>query len=321
MKFASIIFLFLVYTICCGQSVNPFDIPKGSSEAFEEHAPTNQEIVDSSGNFDSNTEIQNQTITPSTDVQPINNNPFDLPNPLNQSSVQKPMPNSMPQKTSGSLAAPVSNREPGNMKLIVLIYSLVMMVILTLSISIDRNRFSSVLKSGVNSNYLKTLFRDTKAWTNPQFIILYIFFVLNLAFVVWLILLKSSYTANLFIIIGAVFLCYVLRHLVMWSITAIYPVGKEVSTHNYSIALHNSILGIILLPMILIVEFVPGVDISTLGYLAIFVVVLIYILRQSKGLLSCLGMRSFNPFYFFIYLCAVEIAPILVGFKMMIGAL
>ena len=302
-----------------GQTSNPFDIPQNRGKAVEFVIQKNQETVDTSIVAHDTVEHLIDPILPSVPIESKSDNPFELPQHTNRAVTQNSQPTS--KAVSTDLKLPVAHSDTRNMKLIVLIYSLVMMVILTLAISMDRKRFGSVLKSGVNSNYLKTLYRDTKAWTNPQFIILYIFFILNIAFVIWLVLLKSSYMVNLFIIIGGVLLCYALRHVVMWSITNIYPVGKEVNVHNYSIAVHNSILGILLLPVILIVEFIPGVSISAFGYLAIFVVVLIYILRQSKGLLSCLGMRGFNPFYFFVYLCAVEIAPILVGFKMMIGAL
>lgn len=314
MKFGSFIFLFFLCVVIYGQGSNPFDIPQLGENAVQQVYPEDLESTDTSQVPPDSIGYINDSIVQHISTPVISNNPFELPQQRPQSTVvtQPSVPELKVDKTEG---------EPQNMKLIVLVYALVMMVILTLCISMDRKRFNSVIKSGVNSNYLKTLYRDTKAWTHPQFITLYIFFVLNLGFVAWLILLKSSYVVNLFILIGVVFVCYALRHFVMWAITTIYPVGREADLHNYSIAIHNSILGVLLLPVILIVEFIPGISINVLGWLVIFAVALIYLLRQSKGLLSCLSMRGFNPFYFFIYLCAIEIAPILVGLKMMIGAL
>lgn len=316
MKFGSFIFLVFLSAIIYGQrTTNPFDIPQRGEKAADIVIPQASENIDTvQAAADSTNGINSSILQPISDPV-VNNNPFELP----QQSSQNKDVNLHP--SISELKVSKTEGEPQNMKLIVLIYALVMMVILTLCISMDRNRFNSVLKSGINSNYLKTLYRDTKAWSHPQFIILYIFFFLNLGFLIWLILLKSSYIINLFILIGAVFVCYALRHFVMWVITAVYPVGREAELHNYSIAIHNSILGVLLLPVILVVEFVPGISINVLGCLAIIVFTLLYLLRQSKGLLSCLGMRGFNPIYFFVYLCAVEIAPILVGFKMMIGAL
>ena len=315
MKFGSFIFLFILCTVSYGQGSNPFDIPQNGEKAMEVVIPEHIEDLDTLTKSNNNVDASTETIAPTINIDAISNNPFDI-------SPNKPQSATPQEPSAEEVAIPHSNNdEPWNIKLIVLIYSLVMMIILTLSIGMDRKRFNSVLKSSFNSNNLKTLYRDTKAWANPQFIILYIFFILNMAFMTWLILLKSSIIVNLFILIGGVLTCYTIRHLVMWSITTIYPVGKEADLHNYSIAIHNSILGILLLPVILIAEFMPSFDITALGYLAIFVVALMYVLRQSKGLLSCIGMRGFNPFYFFVYLCAIEIAPILVGIKMMIGAL
>ena len=314
MKFGSFIFLFFLCAVTYGQRVNPFDIPQSGEKAGDvillpatEKLDTSQITIESSG------QTNEALIAPnSTPLQ--SNNPFDLPK-------QKSLSTKKPEPRHNDIKVVKNDQEPQNMKLIVLIYALVIMVILTLCIGINRKRFNSILKAGVNSNYLKTLYRDTTAWTNPQFIILYIYFILNLSFVTWLILLKSSIIVNLFILIGAVLSCYAIRHFVMWALTTIYPIGREADLHNYSIAIHNCILGILLLPVILVVEFIPGINVSVLGYLAIVVVGIIYFLRQSKGLLSSIRMRSFNLFYFFIYLCAIEIAPILVGYKMMIGAL
>ena len=81
------------------------------------------------------------------------------------------------------------------------------------------------------------------------------------------------------------------------------------------------ILGVFILPVILAIEFLPGVEYSTFLYVLIGLFLVLYVLRQLKGLLSCFAIRGFNPFYFFIYLCAIEIAPVLVVYKMMIGAL
>lgn len=321
------------------QGVNPFDIPQthsdGTSTRIEVDngallSNTNGLITDSAqigdsvldtGNVDSTTIISSIISADNKGLSQNSANPFDI-----GATVQVPQPveiSQNPLEISEVKPTATEVSSPSNIKILVLVYSLAMLVILTLAISLDRKRFGSLLKSGVNSNNLKTLYRESKSWQHGQSIILYVFFFFNLSFIIWLIALKThtSVLSNLFIVGGIVMVCYAVRHFVMWSISAIYPVGAEVSVHNFSISIHNMILGILILPIILAIEFMPGINISVWIYISLTILGIIYILRQAKGFLSCITMRGFNPFYFFIYLCAVEIAPFLVGYKMMLGAL
>jgi len=242
-------------------------------------------------------------------------NPFDISKHSEAAGISAGPSVRAVQKPSSSLSQ--------DTKVIVLVYSLVMLIILTLAISMDRKRFGNILQACINSNHLRTLYRENQAWTNGQDIILYAFFFLNLAFVIWFFDVKLNQAAsfNLFWIVGGVIVCYMIRHVVMWSISSIFPLGQEVGLHNYSISLHNIVLGVFLLPFIIALEFLPGVSYQSLLYGVFGLALVIYALRQFKGFLLSIGMRGFNPFYFFIYLCAIEIAPMLVGYKMMIGAL
>lgn len=326
-----------------GQVVNPFDIPQAKPEGtsvsvqdeFGQPIPrltdtlvneTADTIAGDSADFLSSGEMSvssSNIITQTSEFsQPSNTNPFEIGN---TDMLLESTDNLTTDPTETSIIAPLTEEmsSPDNIKVLVLVYALAMLVILTLAISLDRKRFGSLLKSCINSNNLKTLHRENKSWENGQSIILYVFFFFNLAFVIWLIALKTNIPAfsNLFFNGLFVILCYAVRHFVMWSISSIYPVGAEVSVHNFSISVHNMILGILLLPIILAIEFMPGISISIWIYIFLAFLAIIYILRQAKGFLSCVTMRGFNPFYFFIYLCAVEIAPFLVGYKMMLGAL
>ncbi len=304
-----------------GQITNPFNIPgRSTNKTPIIDVGIDSTLIRQANVLDSDTTPKILSNTPAivNKTVPASHNPFDIRS-------QQLQPDLKP--TGGVIS--ILNRTKDiqssskDTNVIVLIYSIVMLIILTLTISMDKMRFRDLMKSSLNSNYLRTLYRETKAWSNGQGILLYVFFILNAAFATWLLTLKlnSSLTQNLFLIGGTIILCYSVRHVTLWALVAIYPVGSEVGLHNFSIGIHNMVLGIFLLPFIMAIEFLPGVSYQAFLMCGGVIFLLIYSLRQAKGLMSCIGMRDFNPFYFFIYLCAIEIAPFLVGYKMMIGAL
>ena len=115
--------------------------------------------------------------------------------------------------------------------------------------------------------------------------------------------------------------CYLIRHFTIWLLGSVYPLGAVVGQFGYSIMIHNIVLAIFLLPLILAVEFVTGVEVKTYVFIALGLFLIAYVFRQVKGIISLVSTRGFNPLYFFIYLCAVEIAPIMVFYKIIVGAL
>lgn len=319
---------YLSFGYLLSQNANPFDIPVQSTDVSVSNSMNSEvEDIDSSNLYETlnSDTIQNMTndqqdekdsllVLPKVNIQ--EDNPFDIG--FQQSIKEEKTP-----KFTEIGPKILTKNAPENTKIIALVYSVIMLIILTLAISMDRKKFGFMVQSCINSNNLRTLYRDNKAWTNGQSIILYIFFFLNLAFVIWFLNIKMNLFPNidLFLILGALVVCYLIRHVVMWSIATVFPLGQEVGLHNFSISLHNMVLGVFLLPFILALEFMPSVGYQTMFYGVLTIILLLYLMRQTKGLFLSFGMRGFNLFYFFVYLCAVEIAPILVVYKMISGAL
>ena len=189
------------------QSGNPFDIPGKDTSSREAPVISSQEGI---------TQAQHDTLF----------NPFEKR--TTPTLIESPR-----EKSRTSLIGKSSGVERDT-SILVLVYSLIMLVVLTLAISMDKARFTSMMKSSINSNYLKTLFRDSRSLTNGQGVILYLFFLLNAGFALWLILLKlnSPWSFNLMVMVGIVTAFYVIRHLVMYALSIIYNLSVEVATHN-----------------------------------------------------------------------------------------
>lgn len=285
-QFSIFLFLILIPVAIHSQTGNPFDIgPSAPSMASDT--------------------VLAQEFVPS-------DNPFDL-NP------QRPQkaPNRPTNKIAKKNFEPSKKSSNGPSDLITLIYSILMLVALTIGINLNRRRFGTIFKSFINSNHLKNLYKDHRAWTEIQSFVLYGLFFANMTFLISLLNVKlwDNRLPSLPTILMIILLTYTVRHLVMWVVAYVYELENPLGLHNYSIGIHNMISGVVVSPFILGFGFISEGQGQFLVYVLLFLLLLIYLSRQVKGLLSGLNMRGFNLFYFFIYLCAIEIAPLLIAWK------
>ncbi len=294
MRILFILFCFALIHCVSGQQSNPFDIgmqsPSVKADSTKQQRQANLRQSSSS------------------------DNPFDILGTQSYSSNNT----SLDETT----LADVPNQPKSN-DLLVLIYTLVSLSLLTFAISINRSKFISILKTFYNSIYLKALYKEGRKWFDLQSIILYGLFFTNAGFLLWLINDHYFYgkLPNVFVLTFAILGVYIIRHWIMWVIAYLYQLPSEVGVYSFSIGTHNMILGIILIPFIIAIGFLPMSQHRILLAILVCFVLVVYLFRQIKGVLSILMAREFNVFYFFIYLCAIEIAPILIAWKLVSGAL
>lgn len=210
---------------------------------------------------------------------------------------------------------------------ILLLYAVISMVLLVMAILINRNRFAKMMKSPFNLNEVKFLMRSSHQWKDPQLYILYILFALNITMLLILGISKGHMIEVVvgidrwFILSGVIVALYFGRHLFMICFSWIFPFGDIPDTFNYSIALTNLTIGVFLVPLVFGVQFGPSSMSGIFFHASLIIWALLYSLRQLKGLLLATGIKDLNAFYFFLYLCAVEISPLFIGIKLLNEAL
>lgn len=110
---------------------------------------------------------------------------------------------------------------------------------------------------------------------------------------------------------------YTLKHLQLKVLSLILPCHQEIEAYNFILFNTNKALGFVLLPLLFLVAYVPlGVQ-NTAFYASIILLGLIYMYRTLKGLVAAASLILFRKFHFIIYLCAVEIAPMLILLKLL----
>ena len=107
-------------------------------------------------------------------------------------------------------------------------------------------------------------------------------------------------------------LTYFIKHAVLRAIGFIFPVQKEISYYSFTIIAFNIFLGIALLPINSLISFSNDKVANICLYLGVIFFLLLYCIRQLRGMFLAANYLTFQKFHFFVYLCTVEIAPILI---------
>ena len=110
-------------------------------------------------------------------------------------------------------------------------------------------------------------------------------------------------------------LVYAVKHFIVRLLGETFMISKEMRHYNFNIILYNILVGIILMPINLFLAFGPSGLRMPMIYTGLALIALMYILRQFRGIVIGSHLIVQNVFQFFVYLCAIEILPVLVLFK------
>ena len=203
----------------------------------------------------------------------------------------------------------------GNRTLVLVLLFGVVFALLAWVLSLNRDILKKVYRAALNENYAALLFREQR-FATTQYLYYIIYFVFFLTGGLFLFLLGQEYGwqawvfRSLWSCIGLVALVYMLRHLCLNILGSTYPITKETTQFSFSILLHNILLGVGLIPVTLFLAFGPdGLD-KGVAILGIAICGLVYLMRQFRGLIIGGSLIGSNFLHFFVYLCAVEILPL-----------
>lgn len=93
---------------------------------------------------------------------------------------------------------------------------------------------------------------------------------------------------------------------------------QETLEFLYNMNIYNRVLGLSLLPVSLIIAFTPLAEPGLVIVAGIFIIGIFYILLILRGV-KILMRKHFSIFYLILYLCTLEILPLLVIYKLVLG--
>ena len=112
----------------------------------------------------------------------------------------------------------------------------------------------------------------------------------------------------------AILVLYNVKSILFHLLDFLFLGKKAFFTYISTIFLYNKMIGIILLPIIALIPYVPKHITPWLFYAGTIIIIILYIFRIFRGLQICFKNRL-SIFYLILYLCALEILPTLILFK------
>ncbi len=306
-------FLLLTINVLWSQSrSNPFEIKQrlgvvsdvGSKE-INNSKPS--EPIFSSDSSLLNEKGLNNSITLKNSVTITEENPFEVDHvPLRRSVLGK-------QSTNKKLIG--TTMESNSFLFWFLLFSCGLLAIV---LNTNAKGIELVTRSLFNENVLKLFYRNESTRFSLYLILIYFIFAIN--FGVFIYLITSYYNGPkgiliLLMILSGVICAYSLKHVGLNLIGSIFKVSRNTELYSFTILVFNSFIGLCLIPINFFIAFGPTSIHEILIAISFVLVIVFVLIRLFRGIFIVSEYLSNRIFQIFIYLCAFEIAPVLILVK------
>ncbi|MBP8034202.1 MAG: DUF4271 domain-containing protein [Bacteroidia bacterium] len=170
----------------------------------------------------------------------------------------------------------------------------------------------------------KQLFREEFKLTKRASLFLAIGFVLVVAFLIQItnqyfgiILTEQSHLKQYVFFVGVICATYLIKFLANYLLAFISSnndLGKE---YLFNVFVYSQTIGIILFPLIVCLQFTKY-PAELFLYPALVICAGFYVLRMFRGFIISVTEQNVGILYIFLYLCALEILPLLVLIKFLL---
>ncbi len=177
-----------------------------------------------------------------------------------------------------------------------------------------RDLFTAFFSPTLSRRQLKDQLHQTPF---PGFM-LNIFFAVSMGLYLFLVLINKGllgvdtpvYAVSLFILFFIVIYC--IKYLMLRFLGWILKIQEIMDGYIFTVFLINKILGIVLLPFILVFAFSARGGGNIMLDISLFLLTILFIYRYLRTFPLVRSLSKINKFHFFLYLCALEIVPILI---------
>lgn len=239
-------------------------------------------------------------------------NPFDIIAAPDENGLKR-----QPRAVTSQPAPSKNNSAVFRFVLVVFILSM-LAFLLTILRTIAAKSFSAFL----NSNMLNQLYREQEGRGISPFLLLYAMFLINLGIFLFLtagafnIDLSANQFFALLLCLLASFGLFVGKHILLGLVSFIFPVQKEISRYHFLIIIYGIVIGFLLVPFNLLLAFGPQGWLRMTVYTALIVIGLIYVYRYIRGMAIASKFLVFHKFHFLLYICTIEITPVIIILKL-----
>ena len=184
--------------------------------------------------------------------------------------------------------------------------------------------FTQMIQAFLNNNLANQIVRDENIFVQRASVYLSIVFNLVGALFLYLVSVHFNWSLGgigigfsrfLFFVV-VVSGAYAIKFLTLKICGWLFEQEREMATYIFNIFLINNILGMALLPFICIFAYNKTLAASWLLIMPLVLIGIAFCWRIFRGIQIGLGIPSFSPLYLFLYLCTLEIAPLMILLRM-----
>ncbi|MEM9884861.1 MAG: DUF4271 domain-containing protein [Bacteroidota bacterium] len=199
---------------------------------------------------------------------------------------------------------------------------LLTLIPVTVLFMIFRAFFGRAYENIINASTLSRSYREYAGASVIPLNIWHLVFLLNLG--VFASLLMNHYAVaftqqplvNALICIALVSLLIFAKRIFLAFLGEIFPFKKEMQLYRYLMLLFGIMTGIFLAPINIALIYASPNVLKALIYGSLFVLLALYLVRSYRALVIGNRFLVLDRFHFLLYICAVEIAPIVILVKL-----
>ena len=195
------------------------------------------------------------------------------------------------------------------------------LILMAFVVSNTRSAVQNAYQALLSDNALRQIHRDQVGWGNFGQLALYGLFWLNMGIFAFLMYYRYigqspfGQFATFLLCVGGVSLAFLIKHAILFVIANVFPIAKEIKLYNYIIITGGIYLSLVLLPLNIFIAYSPDSLKEIFIYGAFGIIALVYLVRSLRSLSVASPFLMTDQFHFLMYLCAVEIAPLMILIK------
>jgi len=182
-------------------------------------------------------------------------------------------------------------------------------------------KYHNIIKSGTNYQYAYKLVKEGSSSSSRVNTFLSLVFYINISMFIFLILKLLNIKVDLsdwklyLLLILSLFIMYLGKRVANRILGYVFGNNDVVSEYLTNVWIYNIILGVFILPFIISIPFVPPEFKLPLMYIGIAIIILSLLFRILRNFRIAFKIKL-SIFYLILYLCTLEILPILIIGKM-----
>ncbi len=188
----------------------------------------------------------------------------------------------------------------------------------------NRKRLNQVIKAFYINRFASQLAREEVSVVNRVSVLLSVIFLFSITLFIRQIMEYYCWFSEvnemlLFLsILASVIMVYAVKFITIKFLGFVFKTAKETDEYALTVLLYINSLGLFLLPIVVCIAFAQNVSIEIFIKIGLYLLALFLFTRMVRGLIIGLNSVRVSKFYLFLYLCSLEILPLIVMIKIFI---